>query len=124
MRILSVDDSKASRHAIARAVNILGYEFIEAGNGKEGLTILEKLNGAVDLILLDWNMPVMNGLNMLEIVKSDKRYKHIPVTMITTEVDRNKIVTALKKGAANYVMKPYTQQALIEKIMESLGMGV
>jgi len=106
------------------AIDVLGFDFIEAGNGIEGLEMLEKLNGDVDLILLDWNMPEMNGIEMLDKIKTDERFKKIPVTMVTTEIERQKVIEAIKKGAKNYVMKPFSQEDLIGKIMESLGMGI
>jgi len=124
MRIMSVDDSGATRRFIKSAIDVLGFEFIEAANGKEGLDILEKEKGNIDLILLDWNMPVMDGIEMLEILKSKDLYKNIPVTIVTTEVDRHKVVEAIHKGAKNYLMKPFSQEDLIRKIMDSLGMGV
>ncbi len=124
MRIMSVDDSRSTRMVIKNAVDVLGFDFLEAADGKEGLEILEKENGNVNLILLDWNMPVMDGLEMLKAVKADDRFKDIPVTMVTTEIERHKVVEAVGVGAKNYVMKPFTQEDLIAKIMESLGMGL
>ncbi len=124
MRILSVDDSKSTRQYIKCAVDVLGFEFLEAGNGREGMDVLERENGDVNLILLDWNMPVMDGMEMLVEVKSNDKFKDIPVTMVTTEIERRKVVEAIGKGAKNYVMKPFTQEDLIAKIMESLGMGI
>ena len=123
MKILSVDDSKSLRQFIRSAIEVLGYEFLEAEDGLSGLKLLEQ-NGDVDLILLDWNMPVMNGYEMLLKIKSDERYKDIPVTMVTTEIERDKVITAIQAGARNYVMKPFTQEDLIAKVMESLGMGI
>ena len=123
MKIMSVDDSKATRMFVGNAVEVLGFEFLQAEDGQDALNVLEK-EGAVDLILLDWNMPVMNGIEFLEKVKADDRFKHIPVTMVTTEIERHKVVQAVGKGAKNYVMKPFTQEDLIGKIMESLGMGL
>ena len=96
MRILSVDDSAVARRFIKDAVDVLGFEFLEAENGKEGLEVLEKENGKVDLILLDWNMPEMDGMEMLREMKADDRFREIPVTMVTTEVLRPKVV----EGAA------------------------
>ncbi len=121
MRIISVDDSKATRQFVKNAVDVLGFEFLEAADGKEGLEVLGKEKGNVDLILLDWYMPVMNGMEMLEALKSDDLLKDIPVTMVTTESERDKVFEAIEKGAQNYLMKPFTQEDLIGKIIESLG---
>ncbi len=123
MRILSVDDSKSVRTVIRQSIEVLGFEFLEAENGKEAFAILEQA-GAPDLILLDWNMPEMDGLAFLKAIKEDSRYRQIPVTMVTTETERCKVIEAIGIGAKNYVMKPFTQEELITKIMESLGMGV
>jgi len=122
MRILSVDDSRATREFIRKAIDVLGFEFLEAGDGKEGLEVLQRENGKVDLILLDRHMPEMNGMEMLEAIKSNDLFKNIPVTMVTTELDRDEIQNAITKGAKNYLVKPFTQENLIGKVMESLEM--
>ncbi len=121
MRIMSVDDSEATRKFIRGAVDVLGFEFLEAADGKEGLEVLGKENGNVDLILLDWNMPVMDGMEMLEILKSSVLFKYIPVTLVSTESERHKVIEAIDKGAKNYLMKPFSQEVLVGKIMEGLG---
>ena len=124
MKILSVDDSKATRQFIKRAIDVLGFEFFEAADGKEGLEILNKEEGKIDLILLDWKMPVMDGMEMLEILKSSDLYKNIPVTFVSTELERQKVSEAVSKGAKNYLIKPFTQEDLIGKIMDSLGINL
>jgi len=124
MKILSIDDSKATRLFIKRAIDVLGFQFLEATDGKEGLEILNAEAGRVDLILLDWNMPVMNGIEMLKVLKSSNLFKNIPVTFVSTEQERQKISEALNNGAKNFLIKPFSQEELIGKIMESLGMGV
>lgn len=121
---MSVDDSKATRLFIKRAVDVLGFEFLEAADGKEGIELLERENANIDLILLDWNMPVMNGMEMLEIMQSHDSFKHIPVTLVTTEHERERVVEAIEKGAKNYLIKPFSQEDLISKIMESLGIEI
>jgi len=123
MRILSVDDSKATRQFIKRAIDVLGFEFIEAADGKEGLDLLNREKGNIDLILLDWKMPVMDGMEMLEILKSSDLFKDIPVTFVSTELERQKVSEAVNKGAKNYLIKPFSQEDLIGKIMDSLGMN-
>lgn len=122
MRILSVDDSAATRYFIKKAVDVLGFEFLEAADGKQGLEILDRENGMVDLILLDRHMPVMDGMAMLEELKANDKYKRIPVTMVTVEVERAEIQRAIAGGAKNYLIKPFTQENLIGKILESLNM--
>jgi len=122
MRILSVDDSAATRKFIKKAIDVLGFDFLEAGDGIEGLEVLERENGRIDLILLDRHMPEMDGMEMLEAIKSNELYKHIPVTMVTVELERDEIHKAIEKGAKNYLVKPFSQENLIGKIMESLEM--
>jgi len=122
MKIMTVDDSNTIRSFIKQAIGVLGYDVVEASNGKEGLEVLEK-NPDVDLVLLDWNMPEMDGLAMLKVMKADDRFADIPVTMVTTEVERDKVINAVMAGAKNYVMKPFTEEELVSKIMESLGIN-
>ncbi len=124
MKILSVDDSAATRQFIKRAIDVLGFEFIEAENGQDALKLLEEEKKAPDLILLDWHMPIMDGIELLTVLKQDDRYKHIPITMVTTELEREHIVGAIDKGARNYLVKPFLQEDLIAKVMEGLGMGL
>ncbi|MHB1351313.1 MAG: response regulator [Desulfobulbus sp.] len=121
MRILSVDDSAATRHFIKKAIDVLGFEFLEAGDGKQGLEVLERENGNVDLILLDRHMPEMDGMAMLEALKANDLFKNIPVTMVTVELERDEIHKAIEKGAKNYLIKPFSQENLVGKIMESLN---
>jgi two-component system chemotaxis response regulator CheY len=123
LKILSVDDSQTARLFIKDAVDVLGFEFLQAANGQAALELLAA-QGGVDLILLDWNMPVMDGIQTLTALKADERLRHIPVTMVTTEVDRHRVIAAIAAGAKNYVMKPFTQDDIIAKILESLGMGI
>jgi two-component system chemotaxis response regulator CheY len=124
MRVLCVDDSRATRNIIRCAVDLLNFEFLEASNGREAMELLEQEKEGIDLVLLDWNMPEMDGITLLKILKADPRFQKIPVTMVTTEVERHKVIEAIGAGAHNYVMKPFTQENLIEKIMDSLGMQV
>ena len=122
MRILSVDDSAATRHFIKKAVNVIGFEFLEAGDGKEGLELVKRENGHIDLILLDRHMPIMDGIEMLYALKEDEVFKDIPVTMVTVELERAEIQKAIDMGAKNYLVKPFSQENLIGKIMEGLDM--
>lgn len=124
MRILSVDDSAATRHFIRKAVEVLGFDFLEAADGKQGIEVLEREQGKVDLILLDRHMPVMDGLEMLVAIKAVDTFKDIPVTMVTVEMERDEIQGAIAKGAKNYLIKPFSQENLIGKIMEGLEMNI
>ena len=116
MKIMTVDDSKMVRTIIRRAVTSLEYECLEANNPKEALKILAEEHKNIKLILLDWNMPEMTGLEFLEIIKAHPEYKEIPVMMITSQGLKEKILQAIKAGAINYVVKPFTHEDLIERI--------
>ncbi len=120
-KILSVDDSMVMRKIIRGAAETLSYECVEACNGQQGLDVVSEQYQDLSLILLDVNMPVMNGFELLKILKSDERYKHIPVIMVTTESERVHMIQAIKTGASNYVTKPFSPEELAMRIVESLG---
>ena len=122
MRILSVDDSAATRHFIKKAIDVIGFEFLEAADGKEGMEVVEREKGRIDLILLDRHMPVMDGIEMLQALKENESFRDIPVTMVTVELEREEIQKAIDMGAKNYLVKPFSQENLIGKIMEGLEM--
>ena len=122
MRVLSVDDSEPIRRFIKTAVDVLGFEFLEAADGKAALELLEEERGEIDLILLDWHMPMMDGMQVLEALKADHRFEDIPVTMVTQETEMDRVTEAINKGAKNYLIKPFSQEDLTGKIMESLGL--
>lgn len=123
MKVLSVDDSSIMRKIIRSAVDRLGYEFLDAENGNKAMELLSEHYSDIILILLDWNMPDKDGFSTLEEIRSDERFKDIPVMMVTTEAERGNIVKALKAGATHYVTKPFSQEDLLTKMMECLGMG-
>lgn len=120
MHALIVDDSKAMRMVLRKIMSEAGYEVSEAGDGSEALIRLKEL-GHVDLMLVDWNMPVMDGLELVQAVRENSVYDEILVMMVTTEDGMEKIVEALEAGANEYVMKPFTSESIIEK-MEILGL--
>jgi two-component system chemotaxis response regulator CheY len=120
-KVLSVDDSGVMRRIIGRTVDVLGYGFLEAGNGREGLEVLAKHHADIALIILDVNMPEMDGFEFLTLIKANPDYQSIPVMMLTTESERGKIIQAIKAGAVNYICKPFTPEDLTVKITDSLG---
>ena len=123
MKLLTVDDSAMMRKIIANAGEVIGFESIGAGTGEEALEILETHADEISLILLDWNMPGMSGIEVLKKLKSDERWKEIPVMMVTTDSERDNIVEAIQVGAANYLAKPFAPEDLISKMMQSIGQG-
>jgi two-component system chemotaxis response regulator CheY len=123
MKVLSADDSAIIRRIIRGVVEAIGYELVEAPDGQAAWEMLEKHGNDIKLILLDWNMPRMDGYTLLTKIKSDVRFKDIPVAMVTTESERKNAIKAIQAGANNYITKPFTQEDLSTKIMECLGMG-
>ncbi|MFO7754233.1 MAG: response regulator [Desulfobacteraceae bacterium] len=121
MRILSVDDSKTVRQKIKNLAEVIGMEVLEAENGQEGLEVLETFKGEVDLILLDVEMPVMDGHEFLRTVKQDGRYQSIPVIMLTSVSQKEKVIEAVRGGAKQYITKPFSGEDVLAKIIQTLG---
>ena len=115
-KALVVDDSKTIRIILGRILKDLGYEVCEAGNGKEALKVMESEKAAVSLVLADWNMPEMNGLELLKQLRQDPALASLKVIMVTTETELDHMVSALEAGANEYVMKPFTKDILREKL--------
>ena len=120
MRALIVDDSKAMRSIVGLIVKQVGFEILEAGNGLEALEKL-KTCGEVELILVDWNMPEMNGIDFLRAVRAQPGSSAFKMLMVTTASDLEHINTALEAGANEYLMKPFTKEAMVSKL-QMLGM--
>ena len=118
MKILVVDDSSTMRRIIINTLSRIGYtNVVEAEHGKTGL---EKLGqGGVEMIITDWNMPEMDGLEFVGAVRSSDA--NIPILMVTTNAAKEDIVSALQAGVNNYVVKPFTPDTLKEKIESLLG---
>jgi two-component system, chemotaxis family, chemotaxis protein CheY len=113
---LVIDDSRAMRGILKRILLPLGFEVREAANGKEALDLLwnEDLNPEVALV--DWNMPVMNGLEFVTAVRKQKHLRQMTLMMVTTEAEHSQIVRALAAGAHEYVIKPFTATAILDKL--------
>jgi two-component system, chemotaxis family, chemotaxis protein CheY len=112
---LVVDDSRAIRMIIARTLRELAFEVREAGNGIEALAAMNS-GPPPDLILADWNMPEMDGLELLREVRASKRLTAVPVVMVTTEAEIEQMTIALGAGATEYIMKPFTKEILADKL--------
>lgn len=117
-KILSVDDSSTMRKIVRNGVDALNYDFLEASDGREALQVLAKEYESIKLILLDWNMPGMNGIEFLTEIKKYLIYKNIPVIMVTTQGEKSNIVKAVQSGATNYLLKPFTTEELMNKIKQ------
>jgi two-component system, chemotaxis family, chemotaxis protein CheY len=120
MRILIVDDSMAMRRVERSMLMDMGFSDIaEAEDGSQALKMVS--SGKFDLILLDWKMPVLSGLETLKELKANPNFKSIPVVMVTSVSNKAKILEAIQAGAANYIIKPFSDEVLKEKLEPFLG---
>ncbi|HEC96884.1 MAG TPA: chemotaxis protein CheY [Nitrospirae bacterium] len=123
MKILVVDDFSTMRKIVKNVLKQLGYNNIEeAEDGAQAYTKLK--NNTFNFVVSDWNMPNMDGLDMLKKVRSDPELKDLPVLMVTAEAEKDKVVTAIKAGVNNYIVKPFTAETLkqkMEQIFERLN---
>jgi len=115
-KALVVDDSRAVRMILAKTLRDIGYEVLEATNGKQALDLIETEKTAVQLVLADWNMPEVNGLDLLKQLRQNPALSSLAVVMVTTETELDQMAAALQAGANEYVMKPFTRDILIEKL--------
>ncbi len=120
MKVIVADDSLLMRKIIQNELDELGYKGVGAVNGKKVLEILENDSTDIGLVILDWNMPVMDGLEVVKVLQEDKRFKEIPVLMVSTESEDARINEALKAGAKDYLCKPFTSEEIAEKIIHIL----
>ena len=113
---LVVDDSRAIRTILSKTLRELGFEVREAGNGIEALEVIQAEKTAVALILIDWNMPEMNGLELLKRLRQNPEFSSLVVVMVTAETELDHIAEALEAGANEYVMKPFTKDIIVGKL--------
>src|SRR5262245_40984564 len=115
MRALVIDDSRTVRAIIGKILAEVGLEVVEAANGREGLEQLRRAQD-VELILVDWNMPEMNGLEVIQAVRAQRVYDPVRIMMVTTETEQEQVIRALDAGANEYLMKPFTREILVAKL--------
>ena len=115
MRAMVIDDSRAIRLILGKMLKELGFEVIDAENGAVAMERL-KTSEKLDIALVDWNMPEMNGYEFVCEVRKDDTYKDLPLMMVTTETEMSQVVKALEAGANEYVMKPFTKEMITEKL--------
>ena len=115
MHALVIDDSRAMRRIVGGILEDLGYEITQAGDGREAL---DKLEGGFvpDLACIDWNMPVMDGLSFVNAVRENPQWRDVTLMMVTTESEHGQIVRALAAGAHEYLIKPFTADAIEAKL--------
>src|SRR5689334_2079012 len=114
-RAIVVDDSRATRSLLRRLLTGMGFEVIEAGNGSEALEVLAAAE-PVQLALVDWNMPVMDGLEFVKALRTHREYADMVVMMVSAESDQTKMARALMMGADEFVIKPLTAEILQVKL--------
>ena len=120
-RAMIIDDSRAMRSILRRIISGLDFETAEAGHGQEALDQMEA-GFEPDLCLIDWNMPVMDGYTFITEVRKRPEWRNVTLMMVTTESEQGQIVKALAAGAHEYVIKPFTPDAIVEKL-ELLGLS-
>jgi two-component system chemotaxis response regulator CheY len=111
-----VDDSRAVRMILSKILTGLGFEVSHASNGKEALELIEAEQAPVQLVLVDWNMPEMNGLDLVKCLRRHQEFESMVIVMVTTESEMDHMLAALEAGANEYVMKPFTREILVEKL--------
>jgi two-component system, chemotaxis family, chemotaxis protein CheY len=117
MRVLVVDDFATMRRILKNILKQIGFKNImESDNGRNAFRELKA--GRYDLILCDWNMPEMPGIELLQKVRSDEALKNIPFVMVTAEAKKENIIEAVKAGVSNYIVKPFTAETVIEKLQK------
>ena len=120
MKVLLVDDSKTMRNIQKKILqNFPDIQFFEAGDGLEALKVIGENAGGFQLMLIDWNMPNMDGITLVNRIRAAD--KKTPLIMVTTEAEKSRIMEALKAGVNNYAIKPFTNEALLEKIQQTLA---
>ena len=115
MKALTVDDSPTIRHIVAKTLKPMGFEIFQAGDGLEALKAIDE-NGKMDLIVLDWNMPNMDGYDFLVEIRKREELADMKIMMLTTENQRHYIIKAIMAGANEYLMKPFSSDMLVEKV--------
>lgn len=115
IKVLVVDDMSTMRRIVKNVLRQIGFsDIVEAENGQDGLTKLK--GGGFGLVVSDWNMPVMPGIELLRTIRSDPDLKSLPFLMVTAEAQKENIIEAVQAGVSNYVVKPFTAEALQEKL--------
>jgi two-component system chemotaxis response regulator CheY len=116
VKAIVIDDSRATRVILKRTLSAQGFEVLEAGDGRQAIDELEK-TGPIDLALVDWNMPVMTGYEFIVEIRSRPAFAGMSIMMVTTESETSQVQLALDAGANEYIMKPFTEDVLKEKLM-------
>jgi two-component system chemotaxis response regulator CheY len=120
MKVLLVDDSRTMRNIQKKVLEGMGgTEFAEAGDGVEALAVIAANPTGFNLVLIDWNMPNMDGITLVGRIR--EKDKITPLVMVTTEAEKQRVIDAIKAGVTNYVIKPFTPDMLVEKVKQTLS---
>jgi two-component system chemotaxis response regulator CheY len=120
MRVLVVDDFATMRRIVKNVLKQIGFsDILEADDGATALDVLKE--NKVDLIVSDWNMPKMTGLDLLKTVRADESMKEVPFLMVTAEAQKDNVLQAVQAGVSNYIVKPFTADGVKEKLTQILG---
>lgn len=121
MKCLVVDDSATMRRIVVNALKSIGYEnVVEAGDGSDALA---RCDASVELVITDWNMPVMGGLEFVKALRATPQHAKTPILMVTTRSVKEDIMQAVEAGVSGYILKPFTPQVLKEKIDQILSVS-
>jgi two-component system chemotaxis response regulator CheY len=119
-RILVIDDMPSIRDLVKNTLKSMGYKtFQEAADGEEGLKILEKLNGteqSIQLVISDWNMPKMKGMDLLKKVRATPHWVNLPFVLLTSESERDQVTEAVLAGVSQYIVKPFSAKIFEDKL--------
>src|SRR5262249_4948538 len=110
------DDSRAVRLILSKTLKELGFEVLQAGNGREALDVMRRNGTGVQLALVDWNMPEMTGIEFVRRLRKNPDFNEVALMMVTTETEMEQVCSALEAGANEYMMKPFTREAVEDKL--------
>jgi two-component system chemotaxis response regulator CheY len=116
LKAMVIDDSRSIRMILGKMLTEMGYQVCQASNGKEALAAVEQGGEPLSLVLVDWNMPEMNGLEFVKSFRANARFSSVPLLMVTTETEIEHVRHALAAGANEYVMKPFTKEVISDKL--------
>ena len=120
MKCLVVDDSATMRRIVVNALKSIGYDDVaEAADGSDAL---QKCDASIELVITDWNMPVMGGLDLVKSVRANPQHAKTPILMVTTRSVKEDIMQAVEAGVSGYILKPFTPQVLKEKIDQIISL--
>ncbi len=115
-KALVVDDSRAMRLILSKTLRDLGFDVSQAANGREALETMGREGASFGLVLVDWNMPELSGLDVVRSLRAQPLFDQVPVMMVTTETEIEQMVRALEAGANEYIMKPFTREVVEDKL--------